>query len=109
MPNFSMDELSELLGGGKRKPQINDTSFVIGEDYLIRTVTLYHVGKVLQITDSDLVLTKASWVSCTGRFHECLKSGILEEVEPFVDDVIVSRGAIVDATRWNHKLPEEVK
>lgn len=82
-----------------------EISFEVGEAYLIRTVTMYYTGRVKSITDYDIVLSDAAWIADTGRFHDALTSGELSEVEPFVDDVIVSRGSIVDATKWNHKLP----
>ena len=81
------------------------TSFRIGEKYLIRTVTNYLLGKLEQVTDTDLLLSDASWVADTGRFHLALRDGVLNEIEPYPNEVIVSRGAIVDAAVWSHELP----
>lgn len=75
-------------------------SFEIGKMYLIRTVTMYYVGRIKAVTDSDLVLEDAAWVADTGRFYDALKTGEVSEVEPFLDEVIVNRGALVDATPW---------
>lgn len=85
-----------------------DTPFKIGKNYLIRTVTMTLVGELTFVGDKELVLTKASWIADTGRFHNALKDGIEtlspSEIEPFLDDVIVGRGAIVDATEYRHSI-----
>jgi hypothetical protein len=81
-------------------------SFEVGKSYLIRTVTMYHTGRLVRITDTDLVLEDAAWIAYTGQFSVALKTGVFSEVEPFVNPVIVSRGAIVDATIWDYPLPE---
>lgn len=77
----------------------------LDENYFIRTVTMHLVGKLVWISEKELVLSNASWVADSGRFHNALKDGSLEEVEPFVNDVIVGRGSIVDATVWGYTLP----
>ncbi len=73
--------------------------YKIGEIYLIRTVTMTLCGKLKWVGDKELVLEFASWIADTGRFSDALKDvNVLEEVEPFPEgDVIVGRGAIVDA------------
>jgi len=83
--------------------------FKIGKNYLIRTVTMAQVGKLKFVGDNELVLSDASWIADTGRFHNSLKNGHFEEIEPFPNDVIVGRGAIVDATVWDFDLPREQK
>jgi hypothetical protein len=67
------------------------------------------LGKLDKVYDAELVMSSASWVADTGRFYDALKTGKLNEVEPFTDDVIVGRGSIIDATIWTHKLPKEQK
>lgn len=86
-----------------------NSPFEVGKAYLIRTVTHIDVGIVKSVGEKELVLEDASWVADTGRFHDALKSGTLDEVEPYIDDVILGRGAIIDATRWGHDLPREQK
>ncbi len=99
---LQLNDLKELIG-----QSTTSHSFKIGEKYLIRCITFYYVGEICAITDSDIVLQNASWVANTGRFHNALKDGSLEEVEPFINNVIVPRGCIVDATQWNHPLPSK--
>lgn len=83
--------------------------YKVGEAYLVRTVTMIVLGKLDKVFDGELVMSSASWVADTGRFYDALKTGKLNEVEPFTDDVIVGRGSIIDATIWTHKLPKEQK
>ena len=85
------------------------SAFVIGKKYFIRTATYHVVGRLDEIYKNELVLSSASWIADSGRFNAALTSGNFEEIEPFVNDVIVSRGGIIDATEWDHELPSQVK
>jgi hypothetical protein len=84
-------------------------AFVIGESYFIRTATYASVGRLIAIFPQELVLEDASWIPDTGRFHDALRDGNFEEVEPFINPVIVNRGGIIDATIWHHELPKMQK
>ena len=83
--------------------------FKVGENYLIRTVTMIQIGKLESVTPTELVLSNAAWIADTGRFYDALKTGKLNEIEPFPNDVIIGRGALVDATIWAHKMKWEQK
>lgn len=98
-------ELANLFGNSKNK----ENPYKIGEAYLFRTVTMIVVGKLQWVGEQELLLSDASWVADTGRFHYALKKGTLNEVEPFIDDVIIGRSTIIDGTKWAHKLPREQK
>jgi hypothetical protein len=84
-------------------------SFEVGKAYFIRSVTMYYTGRITRITDTDIVLDEAAWIADTGRFATALKTGVFNEIEPFIDPVIVQRGSIVDTTAWNHPLPRAQK
>lgn len=84
-----------------------DQMWELGKNYLIRTVTMIQIGKLHSITDKELKLQNACWVADTGRFSEALKTGKLNEVEMFINPVIVNRSAIIDATEWTHALPNQ--
>jgi hypothetical protein len=84
-------------------------SFEVGKNYFIRTVTMYYTGRITRISDTDIVLEDAAWIADTGRFHNALKGGTLNEVEPFINPVIIPRGVVVDATIWDHELPRVQK
>ena len=86
-----------------------DTAFQLGKAYLIRTVTFYYTGRLKQITSKEFVLEEAAWIADTGRFSECLKEGVFNEIEPYKNDVIIPRDSIIDGTLWDHKLPRNVK
>lgn len=98
-------ELANLFG----KTKSTEQPYKLGENYLLRTVTMIIVGKLQWVGEQELLLSDASWIADTGRFHDALKKGTLNEVEPFVDDVIVGRSTIIDGTKWAHKLPKEQK
>lgn len=81
----------------------------VGNNVLIRTVTHYQTGKIVALNPLEIVLIDAAWIADTGRFHEALKTGKLNEVEPYVGAVSVNRGAVVDVTDWVSALPLETK
>lgn len=85
--------------------------YSVGSNYFIRTVTHHLTGKLVKVTSKELVLEQAAWIADDGRFHDALKTGNLNEVEPFPGDlqVIVGRGALIDAVIWNHALPRDQK
>lgn len=85
------------------------THFSVGEKYLIRTVTMMYTGELISISDSDLLLANAAWIADSGRYTDALERGELNEVEPYPNQVIVSRAAIVDAAIWAHALPRKQK
>lgn len=80
--------------------------YKVGSNYFIRTVTMSHCGKLVAVTPQELVLEAASWIADSGRFQQALETGDFSEVEMFPKDqqVIVGRGAIVDAVIVS-KLP----
>ena len=78
--------------------------YKIGQKYAIRTVTMIYVGKLKSVFHNELLLTDCAWVADTGRFYNFLKDGTLNEVEPMPGEVVVGRGAIVDAAVWIHDL-----
>lgn len=84
-------------------------SLKVGEQYFIRGVTHYYTGKLIAVTETDLVLERAAWIADTGRFADAMRTGVFNEVEPFFKDAIISRAAIVDFTLWPHALPTEQK
>ena len=83
--------------------------WVVGRCYFVRTVTYFVVGRLVAVYADELLFESASWVADTGRFHDAIKTGKLNEVEPFTDPVIVGRGAVVDATARRHELPTKQK
>jgi hypothetical protein len=105
-------ELASLLT--YNQTQTNKTHpFEIGKNYFIRTVTMSHVGKLEAVYDDILVLSNASWVADTGRFNNAMKCGLeaidSSEIEPFVNNIFIGRGALIDMTLYNFPLPTKQK
>jgi hypothetical protein len=74
--------------------------YKIGQPYLIRTVSMIDTGRIVAVTDKEIILEDAAWIADTGRFSDALKSCNFSEVEPFPDgQVIVNRAAIIDAVK----------
>ena len=85
--------------------------YTLNENYFIRTVTFHYTGKLIEVYPNELVLKDASWIPDDGRFADALQTGDFNEVEPYPceENVIIGRGAIIDATIFNHALPQKQK
>lgn len=72
----------------------------IGANYFIRTVTHHHTGKLVAVTQQELILENACWIADDGRLANALDKCEFNEVEPFPkgNQVIIGRGSIIDAT-----------
>ncbi len=110
LDKITLGELRQLKGvldgdAVKKHP------YKIGEKYMIRTVTMFFTGRLVAVYDDELVIEDAAWIADTGRWNNALRTGEFNEVEPFLDDddVIVSRGAIIDVVRINFDLPREIR
>lgn len=80
-----------------------------GNNVFIRTVTYHHTGHIEKITADEVILSSAAWISDSGRWATALKTGTLNEVEPFPSVVSVGRATIVDVADWTHPLPKDQK
>lgn len=88
----------------------NNSHWEIGKNYFIRTVTHHYTGKLVGVTDKELILEGVAWIADDGRFAEALKTGDFSEVEPYPDGkVILGRGALLDASVYPFELPRKVK
>ncbi len=78
----------------------DDGAWVVGKNYLIRTVTMIDTGRLVKVTEHELVLEDAAWIADTGRFAQAVEKAEFGEIEPFPSgQVIVGRGAVVDAVQ----------
>lgn len=112
--NVNIDELT--LGQIKEINKLTtptnssmDLPFEIGEAYLFRTVTHIEVGRVKRITGQFVELEDASWIADTGRYHNCLRDGVFDEVEPYPLYTGVNTQSLINYAPWPHKLPKEQK
>ena len=74
------------------------TFLQIGKIYLIRTVTMIYLGRVKAMTKNELLLEECAWIPETERWAQCVAEGKFKEVEPYKNDVVVFKGAILDLT-----------
>lgn len=84
---------------------MKNNSFEEGKAYIIRSVTHMWTGKVVSVTETDLILDTCAWIADSGRWMDAITKGELNEVEPMGDGIIVGRSGIIDATPWVHELP----
>lgn len=101
-----LKELTRLagIGGSTEHP------YQLGKNYFIRTVTHYYTGRLVRVTAQELVLEEAAWIADTGRFAQAMETGDFSEVEPYpAKELIIGRGALVDAIEGAWKLPTKQK
>lgn len=85
------------------------TPFIIGQPYLIRTVTHYYTGRVKAITGKFIQLEECCWIADTGRWSTATKDGSFSEVEPFAYNPWINIDSIVDFGIVNFELPKRQK
>ena len=92
------------------KPKVQ-SPIRVGNVVYIRTVTHHYTGKIVLLTKDEIVLRDAAWVADSGLWADAMRTGNLNEVEPYPDNVLVSvnRGAGCDTADWNHALPRTQK
>jgi len=93
------------------KVKVKGTPYLIGANYLIRTVTMIYTGKLIKVFDKELVLINCAWIPETERWANSCKDGKFKEVEPYPKEaeVSINREAILDSFIVTWKLPEEQK
>ncbi len=97
--------INALLGN----QQNSENPYRIGGKYFIRTVTHHHTGRLVQVTQHELVLEDAAWIADDGRLSESLVTGKFNEVEMFPPGrLIVGRGSVIDALEIT-TLPNSTK
>lgn len=86
-----------------------DSPFEVGKAYLIRTVTLYYTGRVVNIVGKFVQLEEAAWIADTGRWAEASAEGDFNEVEPFASNPWFNMDAVIDFHEISYKLPNKQK
>ncbi len=91
--------LASAVGKPSVKPASQPHPYIVGQDWFIKTATDYYIGRLVAVTDQELVLENAAWVADTGRFNEFMSGKAQpKELEPCGDTpVIIPRGAITSA------------
>jgi hypothetical protein len=114
---MTVSELKEELETLEKKKEsidktpVKGSHYVIGSNYMVRTVTMIYTGKLIAVYDKELVLINCAWIPETERWADTCKNGSFKEVEPYPKDVevIVNREAILDSFIVSWKLPEVQK
>ena len=93
------------------KISLKDSPLVIGESYLVRTITMIYTGKLIKVYGKELVFVETAWIPETERWADTVANGTFKEVEPYPKDaeVIINRETILDITKVYWKLPTEQK
>ena len=102
--DLTVKELISTFGEGIKKYPVK-----VGDSYLFRTVTHIEVGRVVEVIGQFAKIEDASWIADTGRYHNCLKDGVFDEVEPYPDYSVVNMDSLINIAPWNHALPREQK
>lgn len=93
----------ELIKNDKTK-----APFSVGEKLLVRTVSFFVSGEVVEAGKEWLTLKDAAWIADTGRFHLSVQTGDFDEVEPVDGPVRINLGAVEDVYVIP-KCPREAK
>lgn len=102
-------ELSHL--GFTRKDVSRPSTYPVGKNVIVRTVTMIYTGKLAEVTDTDLVLIDCSWIPETDRFMQFVENGSVKECEPYPAGlpVYINRGALLDMCELKKDLPRSQK
>ncbi len=93
------------------------TPFEVGKQYLIQTVTLYYVGRVVEVGFGWIRLERASWIHWTGRLSTLVArknfspkgwpAGQQTPRTEYVGEVVLWPGNhAVASIPWTGELPE---
>lgn len=98
--DLTIGEARELAKLFQPAMATDNSAWEIGKNYLIRTVTMIDTGRLVAVTEHELVLEDAAWIADTGRFAQAVEKADFGEVEPFpTGRVILGRGAVIDAVQ----------
>ncbi|WP_299079001.1 hypothetical protein [uncultured Paraglaciecola sp.] len=89
----------------------NKSTYPVGANVIVRTVTMIYTGKLKQVTDTDFILNECSWIPETGRYMNFVAEGKVNECEPYPEelDVFVNRGSLLDICEMKTSLPRSQK
>ena len=106
--DLTIGQMKEIQSMGVNQ---SESMFKIGKKYIIRTVTHIDTGECVEIKGDFVRLKNAAWIADTGRYHDCLRDGVFNEVEPYPENMrpFVNTASIIDACEWPHELPTEQK
>lgn len=107
MNNETKEKLILMLLGLDSKSS-EESFYKIGKDYVIRTVTMIYLGQIKSENENSIILEDCAWIPDTSRWSEFLQGKKPNEMEPYCNDVIVYKTAILDATEITKKIKREL-
>ena len=96
-----LDTIKALLEDGSDDKKSTSEFWKVGSSYIVRTVTMIYVGKLKALNATELLLKDCAWIPETSRWNEFVNGKDPNEMEPYKNDVIISRGALLDATVYD--------
>lgn len=104
-------EIQALCVGTAQPTMQCQSTYPVGKNVIVRTVTMIYTGRLEQVTDTDLVLVDCSWIPETERFTQFVVDGAVRECEPYPDGlaVYINRGALLDMCELKKDLPRSQK
>ena len=81
---------------------MKETFLLKGTIYCFRTVTMIYVGRLVDVNESEFLVSDCSWVAETDRWQQFLENGSVRENEPYpkAKNVVLSRGAMLDIVEF---------
>jgi len=83
-------------------------TLTIGANYVVRTVTIACIGKLVGIShlgaNTFLHFDHYTWVADFGDFKQSLKTGKLQKADTLPGVILVAVAPIVDIHAWDHPL-----
>ena len=100
-------EIQSMYSGGSK----NESKYPVGQNVIVRTVTMIYTGMLKNVTNTDFVLTNCSWIPETGRYMSFVAEGKVKECEPYPEDleVFINRGSLLDICELKTSLPRSQK
>ena len=104
-------EIREIQSLFSNHPSNHPSKYPVDKNVIVRTVTMIYTGKLVEVTDSDLVLDDCSWIPETDRYMQFVENGSVNECEPYPSGLLVyiNRGALLDMCELRSKLPRSQK
>lgn len=80
--------------------------YTVGNKVVIRAIPYHYIGEIESVGYHSVTLKfGAVWLADSGRWNNMLRTGTVNECEPFPDGVTIPFAVIADITGWAHAIP----
>jgi len=109
--DLTIGQLKEITKLVSCENNVSKSNYPVGNNVIVRTVTMIYTGKLISVTDSDFILNECSWIPETGRYMDFVENGTVNECEPYPSDldVYINRGSLLDMCELKKSLPRSQK